>query len=421
MRTHRSRAVGLAALGLAGLVASCGGGAGAVVTADVPRATPAADGSAAAASTAGLAADLYRQIAASTDGNLLLSPYSIELALAMARNGAAGETRRQIDAVLRAGPGDELDQSLNALEQELADRSGPRGEKGGGNGDVVLSAANSIWAQKDYAFEQPFLDTLASDYGAGVHLVDYGKDADGARRKINGWVAHETHDRITDLLPDGSLDAMTRMVLANAMYFKAPWLEPLDDAGHLPFTSGAGAALSVPAMTGDEGGRFGAGPGYRAASLPYLGSELSMVLIVPDDLRSFEQSLDGATLAAVTGSIDQPLDGVQMPKFSFRTQVSLRDQLSALGMPLAFDDGADFSALTKTEPVEVSDIYHQAFVAVDEEGTEAAASTAVVFKAVGKAVGGKSLIVDKPFLFAIRDTATGTILFLGRVTDPTAG
>ncbi len=389
------------------------------ISADVARADATDDTAAAVASTDALGTDLYRRLVATAgDGNLLLSPYSIELALAMTRNGAVGPTRDQMDAVLHAGSGDGLDRSLNALDQALASRSGHRGDQVR-SGDVSLAAANSLWGQRGFAFEQPFLTTLAADYGAGMHLVDYQSDADGARRTINQWVADHTNDKIPDLLPAGALDDLTRLVLANALYFKAPWALPFTDAGSQPFTRADGTVIQAPAMAASRTATYGTGPGWQAAAIPYVGRELSMVVIVPDDLAAFERSLDGPTLASIGAATTQPLGRLQLPPFTFRSTAQLQAPLSAAGMPLAFDpEDADFSAMTTSDRLHVSDVYHQAFIAVDEQGTEAAAATASVMEATSAI--STSLVVDRPFVFVIRDDATGATLFLGRVTDPTS-
>ena len=421
------------ALALTILAASCGsngstagGGSGDgppvtgdLISADVARAPGSADTATAVAATDAMGTDLYRRLVSDAGrGNLLLSPYSIELALAMTRNGAVGDTRTQMDAVLHAGDGDQLDRSINALDQALATRSGHRGTDAR-NGDVSLSVANSLWGQRGFELGQPFLTTLATDYGAGMRLVDYVADAQGARRTINQWVADRTNDRIPDLLPDGSLDDLTRLVLANALYFKAPWAMPFTDAGSQPFTRGDGTTVAAPAMTASENATYGAGPGWKAAAIPYVGRELSMVVIVPDDLSTFEQSLDGSTLASITGATTQPLGTLQLPKFTFRSTAQLKQPLTDAGMPLAFDAGqADFSAMSTHGDLSIGDVYHQAFIAVDEQGTEAAAATAVTMS-LSMAVS-TNLVVDRPFVFVIRDDATGATLFLGRVTDPTA-
>ncbi len=408
-------------------LAACSSASGAAeVRSDAPRATTSgATAAPAVAGVNGLAADLYALLA-TTPGNLVFSPYSVEVALAMARNGAVGETRTQMDTVLRAGAGSELDQALNVLDQELARRSAHHDDGGGRKGDVSVEAANALFGQKDTEFEDVFLDSLATYYGAGMRVVDYKRAAEAARQDINTWAEEETNGKIVDLLPEGSIDSLTRLVVANAIYFKAPWMKRFEPLGPRPFATGVGTTISADAMhVSSPGGAYRSGPGWELGEIPYLGGELSMVVVVPDDLAAFEAQLDGATLDAILSSTDTDTDtggvltSLQMPKFTFRTAVDLGTQLAALGMPLAFTDGADFSGITQAEVLRIDEVAHQAFIAVDEEGTEAAAATAVKFEAVGAPIGG-DLVVDKPFLFAVRDNATGTILFLGRVTDPTA-
>lgn len=415
--TCRLAMASLLAVALLGL--GCGKSAGAVeARADVPRAATAGTSPAAAvAAIDSLGTELYRRLAA-RPGNLVFSPASIETALAMTRQGARGETRTQMDAALHAGSGDELDQALNALDQQLAARAGHKGDDTR-NGDVALSAANALFGQQGTTFEQLFLETLARYYGAGMRLVDYRSAAEAARLEINQWASDRTNGKIVDLLPAGSLDDLTRLVLVDAVYFKAPWVKRFEGNGDQPFTRPDGSVVSAPTMMTSKAGGYSEGPGWQAAEIPYLGDELSMVVIVPDDLAAFEGRLDGPTLATIVTGARESLTSLRMPKFSFRSQVSLREQLSALGMPLAFTSAADFAGMTTAEQLKIDDVYHQAFIAVDEEGTEAAAATAVVMEAVS-APCCKSLVVDKPFLFAIRDVPTGAVLFLGRVTDPTA-
>lgn len=400
---------------------ACGGGDGfeAEARAEVPRSVASeTDAGPAVTANDALAVDLYRGLAAADDANLIFSPYSITIALAMTRNGAMGDTRAEMDRVLHAPPGTDLDRGLNALDGSLAARNGERGPEER-RGEVILRSANALWAQQGLPFEQPFLDTMAAEYGAGVALVDYRTDATGARRSINAWVSERTEEKIPELVPDGVIDDRTRLVLTNAVYFKAPWVEAFGLLGDQPFRTADGSTVSVPTMVGGEGGRYGEGPGWKAASLRYLGDELSMVVIVPDDLSAFEAGLDATTLVEITGGLDGQLAAITMPTFRFRSQVRLKDQLTAMGMPLAFSDAADFSAMTTAEQLKIADVVHEGFIAVDEEGTEAAAATAVVMQAVSGPVG-ENLVADRPFLFAIRDDATGALVFLGRVTDPSA-
>jgi serpin B len=411
------------ALGVAGAVvaSACGKAATTSIVADITRAdVPADEAKRAAAAIDALATELYTRLSAIDDGNLVFSPYSIEIALAMTRNGAAGETRAQMDRVLHAGSGDELDRSLNALDRALASRNGHRKDDKR-DGDVAVDVANALWGQKDFAFEQAFLNALGKSYGAGMNVVDYKADAKGAQKEINDWVSGRTHAKITDLIPDGVLNDLTRLVLTNAMYFKAPWLHAFGKVGDRPFRILDGSQVSVPTMIGGEGGTYGEGSGWQAAEVPYLGRELSMIVIVPDDLAAFERDLTGDKLPSITNDVKDQLDSIQMPLFTFRSKFALADHLVALGMPLPFADQADFSLMTKTAPVKIAAVLHQGFIAVDEEGTEAAAATAVVIEEVsGTMPAGEKLVVDKPFLFVIRDVPTGATLFLGRVTDPRA-
>jgi serpin B len=391
--------------------------AGAVETrSKVPRASAgSATTAVAVAGTDALAAALYRRLATG-DGNVVFSPYSIELALAMARNGARGTTRAQMDHVLGAPTGTALDDSMNALELALRSRAGTFPGMGG-NQEVALSTADRIWTQTGLPFERPFLDVLARDYGAGVNPVDFSANSDGARHDINAWVSAQTHDKINDLIPSGGVDTLTRIALVNAIYFKAPWAVFFDPPTDQSFTSLTGVRHAVPTITGGEHGAYGSGPGWKAAEIPYVGNHLSMVVIEPDHLESFESSLTGPKLAAITGGLRQNLTSVRMPTFKFDQQFDLKTQLAALGMPDAFDDRADLSGMTTHTALYLSHVFHQAYIAVDQHGTEAAAATAVIGEQTS-ASAGESLVVDHPFVFAIRDNQTGAILFLGRVTQP---
>jgi serpin B len=382
----------------------------------VARAAGGASTAAAVAGTDALAVALYRRLATG-DGNLVFSPFSIELALAMTRNGARGETRIQMDDVLGAPAGSALDDSMNALEQALASRSGdfPRLD---GTDHVYLSTADRMWTQTGLPFEQPFLDVLARDYGAGVNPVDFSANPETARRAIDSWVSAQTHDKINDLIPEGGVDTFTRIALVNAIYFKAPWAVRFDLPTDEPFTPRSGARHDVPTITGGEHGSYGSGPGWKAAEIPYIGQHLSMVVIEPDDLHSFEATLTGPKLAAITGGLRQNLTSIRLPTFKFDQKFDLAGQLDALGMPDAFDPNrADFSGMTTHDQLLLSHVFHQAYIAVDQHGTEAAAATAVIGETMSL-MPGSTLVVDHPFLFAIRDDQTGAILFLGRVTQP---
>ncbi len=410
------------AAAIAGLIMSaCGGPAAAQeIRSGAPRASadPAAAQDVRAAMDA-FSADLYK-ILAREQGNVVLSPYSVGVALAMTRTGAVGETLQQMDTVLHAALSKDLSAGFNALDQALAKRPGKL-KVGDRTLELELATANRLWGQKDFTFERAFLDTLARDYGAGMQIVDYKTAHEAARRTINDWVASRTRDRIKDLIPQGVLDEQTRLVLTNAIYLKAAWLLTFNDAVLGTFHLANGSDVQVQLMSQSETLAYGAGDGYQAVRLPYVGG-LSMVVIVPDagKLDSFERGLDGATLRRIASGLSSTQVMLTMPKFSFRSKAQLKDALSELGMPVAFTDRADFSGMTKQEPLEIADVIHQAFIAVDEKGTEAAAATAVVTRATSAPQRPIELKIDRPFLFLIQDDETGAILFMGRLADPRA-
>jgi serpin B len=389
-------------------------------------AVPVAEAGPATAAISALGARLYQRVAAGQAGkNVVFSPFSIESALAMVRNGAVAETRAEMDRVLGAGTGESLDRALNALDAALVAHNGPV-EVGGTKGEIGLRTSNALWAQDGFVLYAAFLDVLARHYGAGVNVVDFARATEAARARINAYVSEQTNGKIPTVLPDGAVGPDTRFVLTNTVWFKAPWARPLSGRGELPFHRTDGTTVSVPTMFGSPNpggaypGHYGEGPGWRAAELPYLGAALSMVVIVPDDLAAFERGLDGPTLSAVTGGLRGDLQSIQLPRWTTRTNVGLPDELGALGMPRAFTDAAQFGALSP-EPTKIDDVLHQAFIAVDENGTEAAAATAVIGAPTAMPVPrGTPLVVDRPFLYAIRDVGTGAILFLGRVVDPSA-
>ncbi|MEL6890923.1 MAG: serpin family protein [Actinomycetota bacterium] len=431
--TFRLAAI-IAALGVTGAgFASCGDddddddGSGAdtpgvgVLAADVERAPlePAAATQAADAITA-FGLDLYGA-ARTGDGNLAVSPYSVAAALSMTRVGASGATADEMDDVLHADVVDDLAVAFGSLDGALATRPGEFPVPDGDPLELELSFANALWPQDGFPFEEEFLEELGRHYGAGVNMVDYVADAEGARESINAWVAGETRDRTPELIPAGVVGAATRLVLTNALYLKAPWEFPF--AGNAT-TEGEfrlldGSTVTTPLMSLNEGLGHGTGDGWATVRLPYVGGDLSMTVLVPDDGRfeEIEAALDGALLAAIDESISSRTVQLALPSWEYRTQLNLNEPLRQLGMETAFDDRADFSAMSP-ESLFISDVVHEVFIAVDEEGTEAAAATAVVM-AESAAAEPVVLTVDRPFLYWIVDEPTGAVLFLGRVLDPT--
>ena len=366
--------------------------------------------------------DLYKQIAKDARGNVVLSPYGAAAAVAMTRLGAAGTTADQIDGVLHTTGASDASTAFNSLAQELVK---PRTASVTDAAHApLLTTANQLWGQRAYSFERPFLDALATYYGAGLYLEDFAGATEQARSDINDWVARNTQDRITDLIPRGILDQNTRFALTNALYLKASWWKAFTKSltKPMPFRRADGTVVQAPMMATYSQFPYHAGSGYQAVQMPYQGG-LSMLVVVPDagTFSAFEMGLSGAQLRSIVGGLERDY-GVSLtfPKFQFRTETDLARPLSALGMPIAFTERADFSGVTRQEPLRLQAALQQTFIAVDEDGTEAAAATAFVGGATGGPPKSVELVVDRPFIFLIRDDATGAILFIGRVLDPTA-
>jgi serpin B len=363
------------------------------------------------------ALDMYRELRGEP-GNFFYSPHSISTALAMTWAGARGQTQTDMATALHFTlPPEKLHPAANQLDLELASRG--KGAQGADGKGFRLNVANALWGQVGYHFEAPFLDVLGLNYGAGMNVVDYVKAPTQAVDLINGWVEKKTEGRIEDILSPDAIDASTRLVLTNAVYFNAAWQTPFEPAEtqNGAFTTQDGSTVDVPMMHGNLQVPYGEGADYAAVELPYDGHELSMVLILPNDLAAFETSLDATRLAEVTSSLGERMVDTRMPRFKFESKWSLVEPLSKLGMSVAFSDAADFSGINGTGGLVITDVIHQSFVAVNEAGTEAAAATAVI---VGETSAPEpaAITLDKPFLFFIRDIETKAVLFVGRVSDP---
>lgn len=366
------------------------------------------------------ALDLYQELRGE-EGNLFYSPYSISLALAMtyggARENTAAEMANTLSYIL---PDDRLHEAYNALDQTLASRGEGMEEEGG----FQLNIANSIWAQEDYPFLDEYLDLLGENYGAGLWLVNFATAAEEARLAINDWVSEKTEEKIKDLIPQGAIDSMTRLVLANAIYFKADWQTPFDAdrTKEEPFFLIDGTEIMAPMMSMFTPPilPYYKGEDYEAAEVPYKGEQLSMVLVVPNEgmFQEVEDRFSAELLSEVTGSMEQMGVDLTLPKFEFESTIGLSDTLQSMGMMDAFGANADFSGMDGTLELFIQDVLHKAFVSVDEQGTEAAAATAVIVGLKSIPILDVVLTVDRPFLFFIRDIPTGSILFVGRVMNP---
>lgn len=369
-------------------------------------------------SNSAFAVDLYQRVK-SGDENLFFSPYSLSSALAMTYTGARGQTATEMAKTLHLnGPATDLPSAFTALEQRL---SAIGKEK-----KVTLSTANSLWLQRGYHFQKAFLETGRKSFGAELAEVDFATDTEGARNRINKWVAGKTADKIPELLKPRVLDASTTLVLCNAIYFKGDWAKQFDTKATHPadFFVTPGHPVRAQMMSQKAKLRSASLDGFTAFELRYQGGALSMVVLLPeakDGLDALEAKLDGAALASWLTKLDQVPEAeaiVQLPKFKLSSRLDLAQTLSAMGMPLAFDGRADFSGMDGTRNLFISGVVHQAVVEVNERGTEAAAATAVVM--TRKAAQRVPMFqADHPFIFLIRENQTGNVLFLGRVVDPT--
>jgi serpin B len=368
------------------------------------------------AGNSAFAFDLYQALRDET-GNLFFSPYSISVALAMTYAGARGETERQMAETLHFTlPQEQLHPAFNALDLEL------RSEEGD---DFKLHIANAIWGQIGYSFLSEFLDVLARSYGAGMRLLDFQKEPEASRQTINDWVSEQTEDKIQDLIPSDGVTRDTTLVLSNAIYFDAEWERQFskERTADRVFNTLDGREVTVPMMSLPEPTSlpYAAGQGYQAVELPYKGGEMSMVILIPDvgQFETFEAALDAGRVEEMLGELELVQVDLKLPKFSYESSFGLAQKLAAMGMPNAFE-GADFSGMDGTRELFISDVFHKAFVAVDEAGTEAAAATAVVVGRMAVPIVDVHLVVDRPFIFLIRDVNNGTVLFVGRVLNPQA-
>jgi serpin B len=382
---------------------------------------PAADATALADGNAAFAMALYRQVEAGRP-NLVFSPVSVSTALAMTFAGARGQTEQQMAAALHFTlPQERLHPAMNALTAALAGRGA--GKMGADGKPFRLRIVNSTWAQKGFAMVPAFLDVLAESYGAGVNLLDFMRAAEPSRQTINRWVSQETEERIKNLIPEGMVGPDTRLVLTNAVYFNAAWRTAFDaHTSNGPFTRPDGSTVDVPMMSLETHVPAATVPGLGVAvALPYQDERLSMLVVLPEPgaLADVEHRLAADGFHAVDAALTEQAVLLSMPRFKFETPIDLKDALGALGMPVAFSDAADFSGISAAGGLTIGDVIHKAFIAVAEKGTEAAAATAVTIRPTS-AAQGLAVRVDRPFLFFVRDTETGAILFLGRVSDPSA-
>jgi serpin B len=353
-------------------------------------------------------------------GNLLASPASVGFALGMTHAGARGETRTRIAETLRFP--DDPHPAHQQLGYELNERAAAADD-----GEFELAVANAVWGLEGYPYREEYLSLLETRYGADLRTVDFVGDPEGAREEIDEWVAGRTNDRIDELFPEGAFDQYTRLVLTNAVYLLADWHHQFDesDTREEEFTTLDGSTTSVPLMRQTETFPYAEVDGHRIVELPYVGEEVNMVVLLPaeGEFERVEAGLTAGRLGELLDGLSEAEGEVVLPRFEFEAGFGLTDLLSEMGMEVAFDpDEANFDGIAPLEEIEgnlfVDDVVHEAYVAVDEEGTEAAAATGVEVGLDSAPALDFRMVVDRPFLFLIRDRITGALLFLGRVVDP---
>ncbi len=367
----------------------------------------------------------FYNILSQGEGNIIYSPISLSLALSMALAGAESSTEAaMIEALNFTLPEDEIYPTFNALILAIEQSQEKPMAESGGN-EFQLNIANSIWGQAGYDFKQEFLDILARNYGAGMHLVNYLENPDHARQLINDWVEEETQEKIKDLIPSGAIDTLTRLVLANAIYFNGSWQYPFSENGteNAPFFALDNSEIDVEMMRlfGESLG-YVKGENFQAVNLPYLSYDFSMTILVPDQgsFIDFENGLSSEEIISIQNQFTSQRVDLQMPKFDYESTINANDALAELGMSNAFDfQTADFSDITEVEKLYISEVLHKATITVDEEGTEAAAATAIIMKAGSiQTTDPIQLTIDRPFIYIIQHNPTGSILFMGRVLQP---
>lgn len=384
--------------------------------------TPTADAKAVAQSNNRFATDLYAQLSSKESSNLFFSPYSISTALAMTYAGAEGQTEKQMAEVLHFNlPEPKLHLAFASLRSasQLTD------SKAAG---YQLRVANRLWGQQGYHFMPAFQQTLKTNYGAELAAVDFSRQTEAARQTINGWVEKETEQKIQDLIPPGALDSMTRLVLTNAIYFKGGWTDEFkkEATKDAPFYLTEGKQVTAPMMYQSDDFRHAAVDDLQILELPYgKPRQLSMVVLLPknkDGLAQLEKKLTSENLQTWLTGLRKQEVRVFLPRFKLTSQFQLRSVLESMGMTLAFSNQADFSGISSEEELAISAVIHKAFVDVNEQGTEAAAATGIVFAPTAAPIRQEPVVfrADHPFVFLIQDNRTGGVLFLGRLMNPKA-
>ena len=430
---------GLGLLGLAGCIDDLGGTTSPAPDPLTPKSTASgtdtpttptdADRELLLEGTTELALDLHQRIATTApESNALAAPYSISTALAMTFAGARGTTAEELAEVCGFPP-QRVHATVAALDEQVDHEAETPTASPSGENDVPfqIDTVNALWGQQGYPFSDQFLRTLATHYGAGLRPVDFEARPEQERTRINDWVAGQTNDRITDLLPEGAIDGLTRLVLTNAVYFRANWARQFSEEAteRRTFTALGGTTSEVPTMHQSAKFPYAEVDGHQVVELPYEHDDYGMVVVLPPEgqFRETEGSVDPDRLREWFDALSVRDGSLFLPKFTVRSSVKLNDHLSTLGMPTAFDPNrANFSGMVEGDAADLylSGVFHQTFIEVAEWGTEAAGATGAVGSATSAPANPFEMRVDRPFLFCIRHRPTDSVLFLGRVVDAAA-
>ncbi|MFH0875557.1 MAG: serpin family protein [archaeon] len=374
--------------------------------------------------------DLYSEFTKTEKGNIFYSPYSISAALAMTYEGAKGQTADEIKSVFDFPGNSALRPNFAAIYNNINKKNKP----------YKLNTGNALWAQQDYKFLDQYISAVENYYGGKAANLDFIKESEKSRQTINAFIEEQTNNRIKDLIPTGVLDSMTRLVITNAIYFKGSWELEFDksDTREQDFKVTQSEIVKTQMMhMNPEKARFNYAEleNLQILELPYKGGEISVLILLPKQGEEYYPETEKTivsdyTLEDIDLSLEKlneyksqmsetGLSAIYLPKFEFDTKYFMKETLSSLGMPTAFLGNADFSGMDGTKTLFISEVIHQAFVKVDEEGTQAAAATAVIMTKSSAGPSQRKIFrADHPFIFIIQEKNTGNILFIGRVTDP---
>jgi serpin B len=359
--------------------------------------------------------DLYKKISLKPE-NMFYSPFSISAALGMTYTGSAGNTAKEIAGVLHFAANDASFYgnykaylaSVGALNKD----------------ELNIYTANSLWAQADFKFEKEFIEIIRNHFSGEIKNVNFVKEAEKCRMEINQWVESKTNNKIKDLIQPGLIDDLTRLVLVNAIYFKAPWEMPFDERAtkKMDFKTTETTMVSADFMTAENNYKYYAEDNFSAIEIPYTKGGLSMLIVLPKDNNSFvtlQKNISYADYVKINAGLAVKKVRLVLPKFKATSEFELSEVLKQMGMPEAFTDKADFSGMTGKKDLKISKVIHKAFIDVNEAGTEAAAATAVVIRIKSAPINVVEFKVDHPFMFLIKENTHGSILFAGNIYDPT--